>query len=111
MPAEAVIRRDYTFNDTSFDFAAWKESSEVFQCPNTHHYTLLCKYRWDTIKEELEELRNIEGAGGLSMMFICIIAFEAIAIVVLIFYAYILRKKANNSEQECKIDESDASKN
>ena len=77
MPGEAVIR-DYTFNETAFDFAAWKQSSEGFECPRTHRYKLLCKARWDTINEELEACSGIEGASGFEIMFICLIAIGAI---------------------------------
>ena len=107
MPGEAAVIRDYTFNETAFDFAAWKESSEGFECPRTHRYKLLCKARWDTINEELEACRGMEGASGFGIMFICLIAIEAIAIGALMLYARRMRKKFKNFDQECKREEID----
>ena len=102
MPGEAAVIRDYTFNETAFDFASWKESSEGFECPRTHHYKILCKYRWDTINEELEACRGIEGASGFQIMFIFLITIETIAIGALMLYAWRMRKKMKNFDQECK---------
>ena len=106
MPGEAVIR-DYTFNETAFDFASWKESSEGFECPRIHRYTLLCKYRWDTINEELEACSGIAGASAFQIMFICLIVIEAIAIGALMLYARRMRKKMKNFDQERKREEID----
>ena len=109
-------RRDHTFHGSAFDFTVWKQSSNGFDCPHIgseQQYKLLCKYRWDTLIEELESYREpgAQCANGSVIVSSCIIAIEAIAIGVLMFYACRMRKKSLRAYQGCKIEGGDVSRN
>ena len=102
-PGEAVLR-EHTIHESAFDFTAWKESSEGFDCPpNNQKYKLLCEYRWNIILQELNDWKTgAQCANGSVVISSCIIAIEAIAIGALMFFACRMRKKTKEFYQECK---------
>ena len=83
---------EYSFDGRSFNFDSWQEGSNGFQCHRDDRYILLCKHRWDTITNELEDCETsrlfITSAKGTNTILFSIIGFETITLGVLLLYIH-----------------------
>ena len=83
---------DYSFDGSSFNFNAWQQSNNGFQCRRDDRYVIMCNLRWDTIMNELSNCEFgtafMQCATGTNTVMFTLIGIETIAIGILLLYIY-----------------------
>ena len=86
----------HIFRESSFNFQQWQNSTNCFECATTpsQQYTLLCRYRWDSVNDELKLCREgINRADATLFIVLITIAVQLLLICTLVMCICAIKKK------------------